>query len=338
MVLLAIESSCDESAVALLEQYDSGVVSVRAELISSQIDTHRLYGGVVPEIASREHLKALPVLVKQVVQKADCQLSDLSAIAVTQGPGLKGCLLMGICFARGLAHARRVPLFGVHHIEGHILAPLLDNPDLQPPYLALVVSGGHTEIIQVDAIGSYRVLARTSDDAAGEAFDKSAHLLGFPYPGGAQLAALADTVTASRFKLPKVMREAPGFSFSGLKTAVSLLIKKQAGELEDPLIRAELAFAIQAAIVDALCFKLKKAIKETGIKTVALTGGVAANSFLRTMVSSLTDSLYAPHIVHCTDNAAMIGYTALAREHVGLSQGNGKAVFARLPVEQEMPQ
>lgn len=305
------------------------------EISSSQSDVHRLYGGVVPELASREHLRNLPVLFQSLLRTSQVKEEDIDVIAVTRGPGLKGCLLMGVGFAKGFAFARGIPLVGVNHIEGHVLVPMLDNPDLEFPYLALVVSGGHTEIVEVRGVSDYQVKARTIDDAAGEAFDKSANLLGFEYPGGPELATLADTVNSSRYRLPKVMREAEGFSFSGLKTAISLLIQANTDALDDSELRAELAFAIQDSIVDALLFKLKKAAKESGVKRIVVTGGVSANKRLRTLVKEeFGENAFFPNWTHCMDNAAMVGFAAALRfEHLQQVDTLDFGVKSRWPIE-----
>lgn len=310
MITLGIETSCDETAFALLRYNGSKQQpDILAELVSSQIALHQEYGGVVPELAAREHLRNLPLLHEQIFSEAGITLEEVDCISVTSGPGLKGCLLMGMHFAQALARAAEKPLVCVNHIEGHIWAGALKKEELRTPFLALVVSGGHTEIVHVHNFGTYEVLAKTIDDAAGEAFDKSANLLGFPYPGGAELSALADTVKESPFTLPKVMREAEGFSFSGLKTAIALLVKKNLNELSKERKKAELAYAIQDSIVDSLVFKLKKALSLNACKQVVLCGGVAANSALR---KSLTDieglELIVPEPKHCMDNAAMIAY------------------------------
>ena len=330
--LLAIETSCDETAVAAFDLAPESP-ALLGELVSSQTELHKLYGGVVPELASREHLRHLPLLTGKLLAQLELGIESIDAIAVTRGPGLKGALLMGIGFAKGLALARGIPILGVNHIEAHVLSAKLDNPELRFPYLSLVVSGGHTEIHLVTGVGEYRLLARTSDDAAGEAFDKSANLLGFDYPGGPKLAALADTVTSSRFKLPRVMRESEGFSFSGLKTAISLLIRDQ-GEGADPVVRAELAHAIQRAIVDALVFKVEQSVRETGVKSVALCGGVAANKTLRAALSGMPGvALFCPSQLHCMDNAGMIGYLGALRMRRGERSGFEIEALARWPIE-----
>lgn len=307
MRVLAIESSCDETAAAVLSVESEFQQSIHSEVLASQVKLHAEYGGVVPELAAREHSEALPIIVHEALTRAEVALGDLDGIVVTTGPGLKGCLLMGIGYAQGLSVAADLPLVGVNHIEGHLLAPFLSASGLEYPYLALIVSGGHTEIQAVHGYREYELIARTIDDAAGEAFDKSANLLGIEYPGGAALASLADNsgLTGSPFyTLPRVMREAEGFSFSGLKTAIAQLVRSVDREQE----REKLAYAIQDAIVDALLFKMKKAVKKTGIKNIAVTGGVAANRTLRVALKKINGvELFAPEMRHCVDNAAMIG-------------------------------
>lgn len=315
--LLAIETSCDETAVATFELTPSRPRLI-SEQISSQTELHKLYGGVVPELASREHLQALPLLTAKLLSDSGISSDKLNAIAVTCGPGLKGCLLMGIGFAKGLSLAHQIPVLGINHIEGHALSAQLDNPELEFPYLAVIVSGGHTEIQILHDVGRYQLIARTIDDAAGEAFDKSANLLKFEYPGGPKLAALADTVSATRFSLPRVMKDAEGFSFSGLKTAIALRVREQGVAVSDPTIRAELAHAIQSAIVEALVRKVDHAVRATGIHRVAICGGVAANRALRAALAGLVGvTIYAPAMQHCMDNAAMIGYAAALRLRKG---------------------
>lgn len=331
MIVLGIETSCDETAAAVID-FREGDWTLLSEVVSSQVALHREYGGVVPELASREHLTNLPLVVDEALNSAGISFEDIEGVGATRGPGLKGCLLMGYCYAKGISLAHDVPFLGVNHIEGHILAPMLDNPELTFPYLCLVVSGGHTEIVEVYGVGSYKLVARTIDDAAGEAFDKSAHLLGFPYPGGAALSRLGDTCESSRFSLPKVMREQEGFSFSGLKTAISLLLKKQ-GEI-DHETKAELAFTIQGSIVDALLFKLKGALNTSSLKTVALTGGVSANRRLRAEVEKLRVPVYFPRMDHCMDNGAMIAFAAAHRFARGESTPLDTEVFGRWPVEE----
>ena len=336
MYCLGIETSCDETALALLGKLPGGKIKILAEEISSQADVHSLYGGVVPELASREHLKALPLLFDILLKKSEIAVNDISLIAVTRGPGLKGCLLMGVNFARGLSLPYKIPLIGINHIEAHIFSVLLDNPQLTMPFLALVVSGGHTEIVQVEALGRYKLLARTLDDAAGEAFDKAANLLSIAYPGGAKLAALADSVQTSRFSLPKVMREAEGFSFSGLKTAIALMIEKNKPHLLDNgQVMAEAAFAVQEAIVDAIDYKIKKAVAQCGIRNIAVSGGVSANRALRAKLNSNKECrVFYAKPEHCTDNAAMIAFLGVQRFEMQEKQPQEDLeVLPRWPVE-----
>lgn len=332
--VLGIETSCDDSGAAIAAVAGSGDVSLVSEVVSSQTSMHELYGGVVPELAAREHLRNLPVIVAECLRRGNVTSADLDAVGVTRGPGLKGCLLIGLNFAKAFAVARGLPLVAVNHIEGHIFSVQLDHPDLQPPFLALVVSGGHTEIHLVHRFGEYQLIARTIDDAAGEAFDKSANLLGFNYPGGAALADLADSVESSDFNLPRVMRKAEGFSFSGLKTAIAVLIREQAACLRDEQMRAKIAYAIQDSIVDALLYKLKQAVAKTGIRKVAVAGGVSANKFLRRKLASWrqVDS-YFPELRHCVDNGANTAYLAACRLSREEFSPLNVAALSRWPVE-----
>lgn len=314
---LAFETSCDESAVAVL---DNG--KVLSSLISSQISLHALYDGVVPELASREHIKNLPMLFSEALKSAGVGIGDIKGIAVTQGPGLKGCLLIGIGFAKGLAVQHGLPFLGVNHIEGHVFSPFVGQKELPSfPFLALIVSGGHTELHLVKGLGEYECLTRTGDDAAGEAFDKAASLLGLPYPGGRMLSEKAATAREHNetlppgATLPKVAREIPQFSFSGLKTAIALLVKKT-----DVKYSAALCRAIEESIVDAILFKTKKTIqtlKERGIdpQSLVVGGGVSANTYLKTMLEKEFTAF--PVIISppwlATDNAAMIGWVGEKR-------------------------
>lgn len=330
-MILALETSCDETAAAVARASGDRCV-ILSEVVRTQIPTHQAYGGVVPEAAAREHLALLPAVVDEALRQANCGRGDLSAVAVTRGPGLKGCLLVGHTFAKGLSLALNIPYIGVNHIEGHIAAALLDNPELSPPFLALVVSGGHSEIVLVQSWGDYEVLVETQDDAAGEAFDKSAALLGFPYPGGAALAAAADAFDTSTTVLPVVtlpvaMHGKKALSFSGLKTAISLLVAKylpglggavgttEATPLSESsdLLRNGLCQAIQGAIVKTLVEKVKLVIDEHGLNTLVVGGGVAANKSLRNALGLLRVDLVLPKSSHCTDNAAMIAAVAAMR-------------------------
>jgi len=311
MRILGIETSCDETGVAILDVGLDGAAAVLGEVLSSQIDLHRKYGGVVPELASREHMRNLPLLCEEVFQSTGLSLADIEGVGVTCGPGLKGCLLIGVTFAQGLVAGRGIPLFPVNHIEGHILSGELHTEGLKPPYVALVVSGGHTEIVLVEGLGRYQILCRTRDDAAGEAFDKSANLLGLNYPGGAALAALAERGSKnSLFSLPRVAREMDDFSFSGLKTAVSLLIQRnQEAIVNDPQVAADVAWAIQNSIVDALVVKTSKEVSRRGLPLV-VCGGVSANRELKRRLQETCREVYVPPLAHCVDNGVMIAYVA----------------------------
>ncbi|HWZ62422.1 MAG TPA: tRNA (adenosine(37)-N6)-threonylcarbamoyltransferase complex transferase subunit TsaD [Steroidobacteraceae bacterium] len=320
MRVLAIESSCDESAAAVL---DEGAGLLAHELYS-QIELHRAYGGVVPELASRDHVRRLLPLVKAAMQHAATQPGDLGGIAYTAGPGLIGALLTGAALAASLAYAWQLPAIGVHHLEGHLLAPLLEAEPPPFPHVALLVSGGHTLLIEVAGLGNYRVLGGTRDDAAGEAFDKTAKLLGLAYPGGPQLAALAVHGTAGACRLPRPMLERPGleFSFSGLKTAVLHAVR--AGELSAQR-RADIARAVEEAIVDTLVAKAVRALEYTGLTALVVSGGVGANRSLRARLGEAARThgarLYYPRVEFCTDNAAMIAVAGLARLKAGQHEG-----------------
>ena len=316
MRVLAIESSCDESAVAVLDS----TAGLLAHQIFSQVDLHQIYGGVVPELASRDHVVRLLPMVERTLAQAGTTPAELSGVAFTAGPGLIGALLTGAALARSLAYAWGVPAVGVHHLEGHLLAPLLEAEPPPLPHLALLVSGGHTMLIDVERIGTYHVLGETRDDAAGEAFDKSAKLLGLPYPGGPELARLAISGRADAFALPRPMLDRPGleFSFSGLKTAVRLAVE-QGGNA--PGTRADIAASAQAAIVDTLVGKTLRALEQTGHRALVVAGGVGANRLLREKLTARADArgvrVYYPRLEFCTDNAAMIAMAGLLRLEAG---------------------
>jgi N6-L-threonylcarbamoyladenine synthase len=327
MRILALESSCDESAVAV---YDDAAGLLSHE-IYSQVDLHRIYGGVVPELASRDHVRRLLPLVRAALADAKSTSDDIDGVAYTAGPGLIGALLTGAALGRSLAFAWNVPAIAVHHLEGHLLAPLLETEPPPFPHLALLVSGGHTMLIDVAAPGSYAVLGETRDDAAGEAFDKSAKLLGLPYPGGPELAKLAGAGKASRYSFPRPMLDRAGleFSFSGLKTAVALKVK-QAGPLDDAT-RADIAAGVQEAIVDTLVSKTLRALDETGYETLVVAGGVGANRLLRERLAQAAArqgaKVFYPRIEFCTDNAAMIAVAGMARLKAGKHES--QAIRAR---------
>ena len=312
MRILAIESSCDESAAAVLDSAGG----LLAHELFSQVELHRLFGGVVPELASRDHVRRLLPLVRAALQGARTEPDALAGVAYTAGPGLIGALLTGAALARSLAYAWGIPAVGVHHLEGHLLAPLLERDPPPFPHVALLVSGGHTMLIEVREIGRYQVLGESRDDAAGEAFDKTAKLLGLPYPGGPELARLADSVSGSALTFPRPMLDRPGleFSFSGLKTAVLHAVQ---GRETSPAVRAEIAHAVQDAIVETLVVKALRALEQTGLETLVVTGGVGANLALRKSLQRAVGQrggrVYYPRIEFCTDNAAMIAVAGLAR-------------------------
>jgi N6-L-threonylcarbamoyladenine synthase len=338
MRVLAIESSCDESAVAILDD----ALGLLAHELHSQVDLHRVYGGVVPELASRDHLRRLPGLLRAALAKAreatGAGIEAVDGIAYAAGPGLVGALLTGAGMACGLAFARGIPALPVHHLEGHLLAPLLGGGEAPPlPHLALLVSGGHTMLVAVRALGEYQVLGETRDDAAGEAFDKSAKLLGLPYPGGPELARLAADGRPGRYRFPRPLLDRPGleFSFSGLKTAVALAARDLAGvadAAEAARMRADIAHAVQEAIVETLVGKTLRAVRETGLTQVVVAGGVGANRLLRERLAEglapLRGRAFHPPIEFCTDNAAMIAVAGLARLRAG-QRPEGLAITAR---------
>lgn len=323
MRILALESSCDESAVAV---YDDAR-GLLAHQVYSQVDLHRLYGGVVPELASRDHVRRLLPLLRTTLAEAGTGPEDLHGVAYTSGPGLIGALLTGAALGRSLAYAWGIPAVGVHHLEGHLLAPLLENDPPPFPHLALLVSGGHTMLIDVAAPGRYALLGETRDDAAGEAFDKSAKLLGLPYPGGPELARLASAGRADRFDFPRPMLDRAGleFSFSGLKTAVSLAVKEHsaAGPIAET-VRADIAAGVQEAIVDTLVAKARRALEHTGYDALVVAGGVGANRLLRNRLAEAASRdgvrVYYPRIEFCTDNAAMIAVAGMARLKTGVHE------------------
>lgn len=336
MRILAIESSCDESAAAVFD----GERGLLAHEVFSQIDLHQIYGGVVPELASRDHVQRLLPIVSRVIEQAGGP-AQLQGVAYTAGPGLIGALLTGAALARSLARAWELPSIGVHHLEGHLLAPLLEPEPPPFPNVSLLVSGGHTMLIECRGVGDYRVLGETRDDAAGEAFDKSAKLLGLPYPGGPQLARLADTGQSGRFNFPRPMLDRPGleFSFSGLKTAVL----HAARALESPRAedRADLARALQEAVVDTLVAKSLRALEDTGLDALVVSGGVSANRCLREKMAAAAARLgarvYYPRLEFCTDNAAMIAVAGHARLAAGERDGPGIRARAQWPLSTLRP-
>ncbi|MCA0975413.1 tRNA (adenosine(37)-N6)-threonylcarbamoyltransferase complex transferase subunit TsaD [Halomonas denitrificans] len=316
MRVLGIETSCDETGVALYDT-ECGLV---ADALHSQVAMHADYGGVVPELASRDHTRRLLPLIDQVLEQAAIGREQLDAIAYTAGPGLVGALMVGASTAHGMARALDIPVLGVHHMEGHLLAPMLEDEPPAFPFVALLVSGGHTQLVEVAGIGQYRLLGESVDDAAGEAFDKAAKMLDLDYPGGPRVAALAETGDPGRFQFPRPMTDRPGldFSFSGLKTHTLTTIRQleSAGQL-DAQARADVARAFEEAVADTLAIKCRRALKQTGLKRLVVAGGVSANVRLRARLEDATAKqgakVYYPRGRFCTDNGAMIAYAGAQR-------------------------
>lgn len=331
MRVLGLETSCDETAAAI---YD-GEAGLLAHVLHSQAAMHAEYGGVVPELAARDHVGRIQMLVAAVLAEAGLAASDLDGIAYTAGPGLIGALLVGGAFAAGLAAAIEKPLLPIHHLEGHLLAPMLETPRPQFPFVALLVSGGHTMLARVDGVGRYEILGETLDDAAGEAFDKTAKALGLPYPGGPELAKLAKDGRSGVFRFSRPMTDRPGldFSFSGLKTAVLNQLKPDF----DSQAKADLARAFEEAVTDTLAIKCERALDATGLSALVVAGGVGANQRLRARLKLATDKrgagLFFPRPEFCTDNAAMIAYAGWARLSVG-ERSAGLPARARWPLHE----
>jgi len=314
--VLGIETSCDETAVAIYDS-EKGLLS---HTLFSQIDLHAEYGGVVPELASRDHIRKISPLVTQVLKDAGCDKQALNAIAYTSGPGLIGALLVGDCFARSFAAALAIPAIPVHHLEGHLLAPMLETPAPMYPFLALLVSGGHSQIIEVKMLGDYQILGESLDDAAGEAFDKAAKMLGLGYPGGPAIAAIAEKGEQGRFVFPKPMCDRPGLdmSFSGLKTfCLNIIAKCKKEGIFNAQCQADIAHAFQTAVVETLVIKCRRAVDQSNAKQLVIAGGVGANQYLRKRLQEECDkrnvSLFYPRIEFCTDNGAMIAYAGCQR-------------------------
>ena len=339
MRVLGLESSCDETGVAI---YDSER-GLLADALYSQIALHAEFGGVVPELASRDHVRKLLPLVRQVLDGANLRGSDIDAVAYTAGPGLAGALMVGACAGRAMAYAWGVPALAVHHMEGHLLAPMLEDTAPEFPFIALLVSGGHTQLVRVDGIGNYRLLGESLDDAAGEAFDKAAKMLGLPYPGGPQLAKAAAQGDVSRFTFPRPMVNRPGldFSFSGLKTyTLNTVAECRAdGQLSDG-DRNDIAAAFQEAVVDTLTIKCLRALKQEGLKRLVIAGGVSANTALRERLegrlATIGAAVYYPRPAYCTDNGAMIAYAGCCRLLAGQSETLAVQVKPRWPMN-ELP-
>ncbi|MEE8041310.1 MAG: tRNA (adenosine(37)-N6)-threonylcarbamoyltransferase complex transferase subunit TsaD [Pseudomonadales bacterium] len=326
MLVLGVETSCDETGVALYHS-ERGLL---ADALYSQIPLHADYGGVVPELASRDHIRKTLPLIAQIMRQAGIGPGDVEGLAYTSGPGLVGALLVGASIARSMAWALQVPAIGVHHMEGHLLAPLLDPSAPEFPFIALLVSGGHTLLVRADGVGNYEVLGESLDDAAGEAFDKTAKMLGLGYPGGPEVAALAQSGDPERFDFPRPMTDRPGldFSFSGLKTYTLNTVKRleQSGQLDDQA-RADVARAFEEAVVDTLVIKCRRAVRDSELDSLVMAGGVAANRRLRERLATALEPLacrvcYPPPEL-CTDNGAMIAFAGclrlLAGQHDGLT-------------------
>ncbi|MGO1268547.1 MAG: tRNA (adenosine(37)-N6)-threonylcarbamoyltransferase complex transferase subunit TsaD, partial [Pseudomonas bubulae] len=315
-----------------------------ADALFSQIDLHRAYGGVVPELASRDHVKRMLPLIRQVLAEADCVPTEIDAIAYTAGPGLVGALLVGASCAQALAFAWGIPALGVHHMEGHLLAPMLEEQPPEFPFVALLVSGGHTQLVRVDGIGQYELLGETLDDAAGEAFDKTAKMMGLNYPGGPEIARLAAQGVAGRFVFPRPMTDRPGlqFSFSGLKTfALNTWQRCVAVGDDTEQTRCDMSLAFQQAVVETLTIKCKRALKHAGMKRLVIAGGVSANKALRVslekMLGEMKGNVYYARPEFCTDNGAMIAFAGCQRLQAGQHESLAISVQARWPMEQLQP-
>ncbi|WP_104202659.1 tRNA (adenosine(37)-N6)-threonylcarbamoyltransferase complex transferase subunit TsaD [Billgrantia saliphila] len=337
MRVLGIETSCDETGVAIYDT-ERGLV---ADALFSQVAMHAEYGGVVPELASRDHTRRLLPLIQQVLDDAGLRRDELDAIAYTAGPGLVGALMVGASTAHGMARALNIPVLGVHHMEGHLMAPMLEDSPPAFPFVALLVSGGHTQLVEVQGVGRYRLLGESVDDAAGEAFDKTAKMLGLAYPGGPQVARLAESGDPGRFRFPRPMTDRPGldFSFSGLKTHTLTTLRQleRAGQLDDQT-RADVARAFEEAVVDTLVIKCRRALDDTGLKRLVMAGGVSANARLRERLAHEAEKrkaqVYYPRGRFCTDNGAMIALAGARRLLAGERDETGimKAV-PRWPME-----
>ena len=333
MKVLGIESSCDETGLAIVDSEDG----LQAHVLHSQVDLHAAYGGVVPELASRDHVARLPLLIEQLFSDAGITAADIDGVAYTAGPGLMGALLAGASAARAFAWARGIPSLGVHHMEGHMLAPMLEESAPQFPFLSLLVSGGHTMLIRVDGVGRYRLLGETLDDAAGEAFDKTAKMMGLGYPGGPLLAKLAESGNPTAFAFARPMTNRPGldFSFSGLKTA-AITAWRKAGATDE--VRADVAASFQAAVIDTLRIKCERALKHEGLNRVVIAGGVGANRRLREEFAERFGGagveVFYPRVEFCTDNGAMIALAGSLRLAAGqLDEADLFRVRARWPMD-----
>ena len=332
MRILGIETSCDETGIAVYDDHQ-GLLSHE---LYSQVKLHADYGGVVPELASRDHVRKIVPLIEKALIDANSTPSDIDGIAFTRGPGLVGALLVGSSVGRSLAYAWGVPAVGVHHMEGHLLAPMLEDDAPAFPFIALLVSGGHSMLVNVEGIGRYEVLGESIDDAAGEAFDKTAKLLGLDYPGGPLLAKLAEKGEPGHYKFPRPMTDRPGldFSFSGLKTFAANTIRAADGSEQT---KANIAYAFQEAVIDTLIIKCKRALKQTGMKRLVIAGGVSANTMLRekmkTLMASMQGEVFYPSLAYCTDNGAMIAYAGMQRLKAGETLALSSQAKPRWPLD-----
>jgi len=334
--VLGIETSCDETGIAVYDS-DRGLL---ADCLYSQVGIHASYGGVIPELASRDHIRKTLPLIKEAIKDASIKASELDGVAYTAGPGLVGALLVGAAIGRSLAMGWGVSAIGVHHMEGHLLAPMLEPNPPAFPFVALLVSGGHTQLVRADGIGRYELLGESLDDAAGEAFDKVGKMLGLPYPGGPHLEKLAKYGKTGRYEFPRPMTNRPGldFSFSGLKTFVrnTIIEQSKGGELDEQT-RADIARAFQEAVVATIAIKCRRALEQTGLRSLIIAGGVSANTFLReeleTSLEKITSQLFYAQLKFCTDNGAMIAYAGCQRLQAGQHEGLAINVFPRWSIE-----
>jgi N6-L-threonylcarbamoyladenine synthase len=340
MRVLGIETSCDETGVAIFDEQEG----LLAQAVYSQVEIHAEYGGVVPELASRDHIRKLLPLIHQVLDESGISASAIDGVAYTLGPGLVGALMVGAALGRSLAWGWSVPAIGVHHMEGHLLAPLLEAPAPAFPFVALLVSGGHTQLVDVRGIGRYEILGESLDDAAGEAFDKTAKILALPYPGGPELARLAERGDPGRFRFPRPMTDRPGldFSFSGLKTfALNTLAVARASGTDQAQTRADIARAFEEAVVDTLVIKCRRALRETGHRRLVLAGGVSANRRLRERMKEAMAAeggeTYYPRPTLCTDNGAMIAFAGCQRLRAGQADSLSFRPRARWPMSDLPP-
>ena len=345
MRILGIETSCDETGIAIYDENDG----ILAHRLYSQIAVHADYGGVVPELASRDHVRKTIPLIKEVFKDAGLTPEDIDGVAYTAGPGLVGALLVGCSIGRSLAYGWNLPAVPVHHMEGHLLAPMLEDDVPEFPFIALLVSGGHTMLVRVDGIGQYEMLGESVDDAAGEAFDKTAKLLGLDYPGGPVLAKMAQSGTQGRFKFPRPMTDRPGldFSFSGLKTFAANTVRKELteqpnlSEQEISQTKADIACAFQEAVVDTLAIKCRRALEQCSLKRLVIAGGVSANTSLREKLAVTTKKLggqvFYPRPEFCTDNGAMIAFAGMQRLKAGVSADLTFKATPRWPLDSLPP-